>query len=141
MWHAATHAVNWKSGVAPHRNRVDRGVALRHIRDMSKTPTFVSAREALALFMARQTPRLDDAAMAALVKVSRTGITKIRSGERDPSLQLASSLEAVTGIPASAWQPASPEQGRVSPSWLKTPPPAPAKAKAKTRRTSAPAVA
>lgn len=107
---------------------------------MSKPPTFVSARKALEIFMKRHEPPLNDAAMAALANVSRTGITKIRSGERDPSLSLASNLEAVTGIPASAWQPASPEQGRVSPAWLKTPP-RPEKPKGKPRRTSAPAVA
>lgn len=86
---------------------------------MTKMPAYVTAREALNLFMDGHTPRLDDAAMGALVGVSRTGITKIRNDGRNPSLPLASNLEAVTGIPASAWQPATPEQGRVSPSWLK----------------------
>lgn len=101
---------------------------------MTKPPTYVTAREALSLFMESHAPRLDDAAMAALVNVSRTGITKIRNDGRNPSLDLAARVEAVTGIPASAWQPATEEQGRVSPSWLKAPPaPAPAKPKAKPR--------
>lgn len=86
---------------------------------MSKKPSFVTAREALVLFMERQAPPLNDASMAALAKVSRTGITKIRNGERLPSLQLASSLEELTGIPASAWHPATEAQGRVAPAWLK----------------------
>lgn len=112
---------------------------------MTKTPAkpaFITAREALELFMASVSPRLDDAAMGVLVGVSRTGITKIRNGERDPSLPLASQFESVTGIPASAWQPATPEQGRVSPSWLKLPPAPPAAPKVKApRRTAMPATA
>lgn len=86
---------------------------------MSKKPTFITAREALVSFMESQAPALNDATMAALVKVSRTGITKIRSGERLPSLQLAAALEEITGIPASAWHPHTEAQGRVAPSWLK----------------------
>lgn len=86
-----------------------------------KQPSYVTAAQALVLFMDGHAPRLNDAAMAALVDVSRTGISKITSGGRNPSLDLAARLENVTGIPASAWQPATDEQGRVSPSWLKIP--------------------
>lgn len=88
---------------------------------MSKPAAYVTAHEALALFMQGHAPPLDDAAMGKLVGVSRTGITKIRSKGRNPSLPLAASLENVTGIPACAWHPATPEQGKVSPSWLLLP--------------------
>lgn len=94
---------------------------------MTKAAAYVTAREALTLFMQGHTPPLDDAAMGALVGVSRTGITKIRNDGRNPSLPLASNLEVVTGIPASAWHPATPEQGRVAPAWLKIKREAPAK--------------
>ncbi|MBY0395630.1 MAG: hypothetical protein K2X91_04055 [Thermoleophilia bacterium] len=110
---------------------------------MSKSPSaFITAPEALALFMERH--RLHDAAMATLVDASRTGITKLRSGERDPSLALAARLEHVTGIPAAAWQPFTEDQGRVAPARLKTlanlhpAKPKPAKA---LRRTATPATA
>ena len=104
---------------------------------MSKSPSaYITAPEALALFMERH--RLHDASMAALVEASRTGVTKLRSGERDPSLALAARLEHVTGIPAAAWQPFTIEQGRVAPAWLKTiSMPAPAKAKPAKRPTVA----
>lgn len=110
---------------------------------MTKAPGYVTAREALTLFMQGSTPRLNDADMAALVGLSRTGITKIRNDGRNPSLEAAAALENITGIPASAWQPATPEQGRVSPAWLKVAaPPAPvAKPTKSVRRTALPAVA
>lgn len=123
--------------VPPLANRV----APCHTGRMSKSPSaFITAPEALALFMERH--KLHDAAMATLVEASRTGITKLRSGERDPSLGLAARLEHVTGIPAAAWQPFTEEQRRVAPAWLKVVAGlAPAKAKpAKVlRRTPLPA--
>lgn len=119
-WRSATHS------------RLAFGVAACHKLGMSKPPTYVTAREALSLFMEGHTPPLDDAAMAALVNMTRTGLTKIRTGSRSPSLPIASAIEKVTGIPASAWHPTSDEQGKVSPAWLRKPsPPAPTKGRAR----------
>lgn len=44
--------------------------------------------------------KINDAALAAQIGVSRPYVTRIRKGERRPSLDVAAKLEAVTGIPA-----------------------------------------
>lgn len=46
---------------------------------------------------------LNDATLAEKVGVSRPFITRIRKGERTPSLNVAVKIEAATGYPAAAF--------------------------------------
>ena len=50
-------------------------------------------------FRGEQEPPLSRAALAKLVGVSRSYMTRLENGERNPSLTLAAKLSETTGIP------------------------------------------
>jgi transcriptional regulator with XRE-family HTH domain len=55
--------------------------------------------ESLAEYMAAE--KVSDEALARRLEVSRPHVTRLRLRKKRPSLQLATKLEQITGIPAS----------------------------------------